>query len=46
LHQQVDIVVLVDGVQMLAKVIIDDLTQTNLVSQVVLSCGVATIIAV
>jgi hypothetical protein len=46
LHQQVDIVVLVDGVQMLVKVIIDGLTQTNLVLQVVLFCGVATIIAI
>jgi hypothetical protein len=31
---------------MLAKVIIDDLTQTNLILQVVLFCGVATIIVV
>jgi hypothetical protein len=40
--QWVNIVLLVDGIRILADVIIAYPTQANLVSQAALSCGVAT----
>jgi hypothetical protein len=40
MHQWVDIVVSIDGVWMLANIIIIDPTQVDLVSQAILSHGV------